>query len=49
MGCGFGGSATLGQVKSWHSVFTDGVGCVVQIRVGATVESQNGGGLGPCL
>ena len=49
MGGGFGGSATPGQVQSRYSVFTDGLGRVVQVRVGATLESQNWGGLGQSL
>ena len=49
MGGGSGGSPTLGQVQSRHSLFADGVGRVVQVRVGATLERQNWGGLGQSL
>ena len=49
MGGGSGGSPTLGQVQLRHSLFADGVGRVVQVRVGATLESQNWSGLGQSL
>ena len=49
MGGGFGGSSTLGQVQSRHPLFTDDVGRVVQVLVGATLESQNRGGVGESL
>ena len=49
MGGGSGGGATLGQVQSRYSLFTDGVGRVVQARVEAFLESQNRGGLGESL
>ena len=42
MGGGFGGSPTLGQVQSRHPLFADGVGCIVQVRVGATLKAKTG-------
>ena len=49
MGRRFGGSATLGQVQPRGTVPDDRSGCVVQIRVGPTLESQDRGGRGPSL
>ena len=41
MGSGFGRSATLGQVQPRGPVPDDRDGCVVQVRVGPTPESQD--------
>jgi len=42
MGGRSGGRATPGQVQSRYSLFTDGLGRVVQVRLGATLESYTG-------
>jgi len=46
MGGGSGGSTTLGQTQSRYPLLADGIGRVVQVRVGTALESQNRGGFG---
>ena len=49
MGGGFSRGATLGQVQSRGPVPDDRGGCLVQVRVGPTLESQDRDRRGPSL
>ena len=49
MGGRSGGSATFGQTQWRHAVSVDGVGRVVQIRVGGTAQRQDRPVLGPSV
>ena len=49
MGGQSGGSAALGQTQWRHAVSVDGVGRVVQVRVGRTAQRQDRLVLGPSM
>ena len=49
MGGRSGGSAAFGQTQWWHTVSVDGIGRLVQVRVGGTAQRQDRPVLGPSV